>query len=190
MEPSEVDHPKDVEDGSVRGSKNAAVRKLFHELGIPKEQLLPLERFKFLTRLHYWAADTKTHGPKSPWGENEIDYILFITIPSKDCLTLQPHADEVDAVRWVSKSELKAMIEDPSLLFSPWFRIIANRWLLPDKSGWWHDLNVTMTTNMHCDFANIHRFDPPDEHLGGAGNAGRLYKNIGGTGDSQNVGTL
>jgi hypothetical protein len=23
---------------------------------------LPVENFKFLTRLHYWAADTITHG--------------------------------------------------------------------------------------------------------------------------------
>lgn len=35
-------------------------------------------KFKFLTRLHYWAADTVTHGARSPWGEHEIDYILFI----------------------------------------------------------------------------------------------------------------
>ena len=175
MDPSEVDQPKDVQNGSVLGSKNAAVRKLFHELGIPKEQLLPLERFKFLTRLHYWAADTITHGPDSPWGENEIDYILFITVPSKDSLTLEAHPDEVDAIRWVSQGDLKEMMADPKLLFSPWFRIIANKWLLPEKTGWWADLNVTMTTDTYCDFVQIHRFDPPAEHLGGAGNAGPLY---------------
>jgi len=175
MVPSEIDSPTDVQNGTVSGSKNAAVRKLFHELGIPQEQLLPIERFKFLTRLHYWAADTKTHGPDSPWGENEIDYILFITVRSKESLTLVPHADEVDAIRWVNQSELKQMMSDPDLLFSPWFRIIANKWLLPEKSGWWSDLHVTMTTNTHCDFVNIHRFDPTAEHLGGAGKAGPLY---------------
>jgi isopentenyldiphosphate isomerase len=57
--------------------KRAAVRKLLHELGIPASDV-PLAKFKFLTRLHYWAADTVTHGPQSPWGEHEIDYILFI----------------------------------------------------------------------------------------------------------------
>lgn len=62
MNPSEVDVPTDVADGSVIGAKNAAIRKLFHELGIPPEQV-PIENFKFLTRLHYWAADTVTHGP-------------------------------------------------------------------------------------------------------------------------------
>ena len=61
MEPPEVDTPEDVAKGTVVGAKNAAVRKLNHELGIPPEEL-PVEQFKFLTRLHYWAADTVTHG--------------------------------------------------------------------------------------------------------------------------------
>ena len=61
MEPSEVDAPQDVANGTVLGAKHAAIRKLDHELGIPSSQL-PVEKFKFLTRLHYWAADTVTHG--------------------------------------------------------------------------------------------------------------------------------
>jgi isopentenyldiphosphate isomerase len=61
MEPPEVDKPEDVANGTVVGAKNAAVRKLNHELGIPPEEL-PVSQFKFLTRLHYWAADTITHG--------------------------------------------------------------------------------------------------------------------------------
>jgi isopentenyldiphosphate isomerase len=63
MEPSEVDTPEDVTKGTVWGVKNAAIRKLDHELGIPAKEL-PIEKFKFLTRLHYWAADTVTHGDK------------------------------------------------------------------------------------------------------------------------------
>ena len=61
MEPSEVDSPEDVASGTVLGVKYAAIRKLDHELGIPSNQL-PVEKFKFLTRLQYWAADTVTHG--------------------------------------------------------------------------------------------------------------------------------
>jgi len=61
MEPPELDSQSDVADGTVPGVKNAAVRKLDHELGIPSKQI-PVETFKFLTRLHYWAADTVTHG--------------------------------------------------------------------------------------------------------------------------------
>lgn len=38
------------------GVRHAAVRKLQHELGIPASEL-PLDAFRFLTRLHYCAAD-------------------------------------------------------------------------------------------------------------------------------------
>ena len=49
---------------AIAGVKNAAQRKLDHELGIPKEQV-PLEKFRFLTRIHYKApSDGK-------WGEHE-----------------------------------------------------------------------------------------------------------------------
>lgn len=61
MEPPEVDTPEDVANGTVMGVKNAAIRKLDHELGIPASEL-DINKFKFLTRLHYWAADTVTHG--------------------------------------------------------------------------------------------------------------------------------
>lgn len=74
-----MDLPEDVKDGSVPGVKNAAVRKLDHELGIAAEDV-PVHAFKFLTRIHYYAADVVTHGPNAPWGEHEIDYILFIKV--------------------------------------------------------------------------------------------------------------
>jgi isopentenyl-diphosphate delta-isomerase len=74
---AQEDGPADVLSGLTPGVKRAAVRKLEHELGIKP---LPLESFKFLTRLHYWAADTVTHGPSAEWGENEIDYILFAQV--------------------------------------------------------------------------------------------------------------
>merc|ERR1712183_951425 len=32
-----------------------------------------------------------------------------------------------------------------------------------------------MSTNDHCDYATIHCFDPPKEHLGGGGKAGPLF---------------
>jgi len=181
MEPSEVDGPEDVKDGSVIGVKNAAVRKLEHELGIPVGEL-KVEGFKFLTRLHYWAADTITHGKKSPWGEHEIDYVLFATVPSKDVLTIKPHPDEVDDIKWVTQSKLLEMFDDKSLLFSPWFRLIANRWMIGSTSeegrggGWWDDLNRTMSTDDFCDFDTIYRFDPPEEHMGGGGDAGPMFE--------------
>jgi len=171
METPEVDQPKDVADGSVMGAKNAAIRKLDHELGIPSKQV-PINNFKFLTRLHYWAADTVTHGPDSEWGEHEIDYVLFLCVPSKSDLTVKPHPDEVDDVKWVTRQGLIDMMDDESLLFSPWFRLICKRWLL---DSWWKDLKRTMITDDHCDYATIHCFDPPKEHLGGGGKAGPLF---------------
>lgn len=66
-----MDDLQALASGTVPGAKRAAVRKLLHELGIPREQL-PVEKFKYLTRLHYCAADTVTWGPNSPWGEHEV----------------------------------------------------------------------------------------------------------------------
>jgi isopentenyl-diphosphate delta-isomerase len=74
--PTEVDAPSNVANGTTMGTKRAAIRKLDHELGIAPSSL-DINGFKFLTRLHYWAADVVTHGAASPWGEHEIDYILF-----------------------------------------------------------------------------------------------------------------
>ncbi|KAL3941770.1 MAG: hypothetical protein SGBAC_003914 [Bacillariaceae sp.] len=172
MEPSEVDNPEDVANGTVMGAKYAAIRKLDHELGIPSDQL-PVEKFKFLTRLHYWASDTVTHGRDSPWGEHEIDYVLFFCVKNKGELTIKPHPDEVDAITWVSPQKLDEMMNDSSLLFSPWFRIICKKWLV---TSWWKDLKQTMTTDDHCDYTTIHEFDPPKEHLGGKGKAGPIFE--------------
>lgn len=71
------------------------------------------------------------------------------------------------------------MFADKDLLFSPWFRLIANRWMIGcgdneknGRGGWWDDLNRTMKSNDFCDYESIHRFDPPSEHMGGGGDAG------------------
>lgn len=176
MSPNEVDQPKDVSAGTVPGVKYAAIRKLEHELGIPPSQL-PIEKFKFLTRLHYWAADTVTHGPKSPWGEHEIDYVLFFVVKSKQDITVVPNRMEVEDVKWVTQEKLLDMMNDSSLLFSPWFRIIVKKWLIGTNAniGWWNDLKETIQTDKYCDYVTIHRFDPPKEHLGGLGNAGYQF---------------
>ena len=171
MTPNEVDTPEDVANGSVPGVKHAAIRKLGQELGIPESQL-DLNRFQFLTRLHYWAADTVTHGKQAPWGEHEIDYVLLYSVDKASDLTLSPHPDEVQAVKWVSQSELQDMLDDKSLLLSPWFRIIVQRWLFT----WWKDLSRALQPNSkYCDYTNIHEFDPRPEHVGGAGNAQALF---------------
>jgi isopentenyl-diphosphate delta-isomerase type 1 len=180
MEPSEVDDPAAVAAGNPVGVKHAAIRKLYQELGIAMDTF-SVDDFKFLTRLHYWAADTVTHGAHAPWGEHEIDYVLFVTIDNKKYLRVVPHPDEVDAVQWVNARELQSMLQDEKLLFSPWFRLIVKKWLYT----WWANLDETMTTNKHCDCVSIHEFDPPVEHFGGQGNAQALFVNNSLQGDSR-----
>lgn len=132
----------------VEGVKRAAQRKLDHELGIKKEQV-PLEDFHFLTRIHYKApSDGK-------WGEHEsesaapqhwaflrrgdvtdpetVDYILFI----KANVDLAPNENEVQATQYVTADALKKKFEDPTLKFTPWFKLICNSMLFE----WWSHLD-------------------------------------------------
>eukprot|EP00729_Bicosta_minor_P004148 gene4148-15763_t len=162
--PTEVDTAADVASGKVPGVKRAAVRKLKHELGIEAEQL-PVDDFRFITRLHYWAADVVTHGPDAPFGEHEIDYILLI----KAKVDAKPNPEEVSDYKYVTQEELKAMMAPSSgLLWSPWFRVIAEQFL----GKWWADLDKSLNTTELVETDTIHRFDCTAEHLGGAGNAG------------------
>jgi farnesyl-diphosphate farnesyltransferase len=165
-EPCEVDEEVDVAKGNVGGAINAAIRKLEHELGVPTNAISK-NSFKYLTRLHYWAADVVTHGKKSPWGEHEIDYILFVKADIKHLL--KPNSEEVDDIKYVTEKELKEQMKPSSgLLWSPWFRIIAEQFL----PYWWKDLNSTLNTNEWVDWKTIHHFDPTTEHMGGGGDAG------------------
>ena len=167
--PSEVDTAEMTASGQVSGVISAAIRKLEHELGIAINTI-PAASFKYLTRLHYWAADVVTHGKQSQWGEHEIDYILFVQMPPGQNVKLHPNNEEVSGTAYVTRCQLIEQMKPSSgLLWSPWFRIIAEKFLLPH---WWKDLNITMNTNTFVDLVNIHKFDPTGEHMGGAGNAG------------------
>ena len=53
---------------SVEGVRRAAQRKLYHELGIAANQI-PLDKFEFLTRIHYKAPSDEK------WGEHESELI-------------------------------------------------------------------------------------------------------------------
>ncbi|KAF2423578.1 isopentenyl-diphosphate delta-isomerase-like protein [Tothia fuscella] len=113
---------------SVMGVKRAAQRKLDHELGIKAEQV-PIDQFKFLTRIHYKApSDGK-------WGEHEIDYILFIKPTVKVDLNVSPN--EVQATEYVSESELKTKFKTEGLKFTPWFKLICESMLFE----WWEHLD-------------------------------------------------
>jgi len=109
--PDEVDHnsPSEIASNSHKvssvGTKHAAIRKLYHELGVPPGSI-PHSSFRFLTRFHYWAADTVTYGSRAPWGEHEIDYILFARRDEGDVKMLL-NEEEVGEVIWVGKEELR-----------------------------------------------------------------------------------
>lgn len=111
---------------AIQGVRHAAQRKLGHELGIKPEQA-PVDRFDFLTRIHYLApSDGK-------WGEHEIDYILFLRDAD---VSLAPSANEVRDTRWVTAGELKEMFKQEGLSFTPWFRLICETMLFE----WWGHL--------------------------------------------------
>lgn len=113
-------------DCAIHGAKVAAQRKLFHELGIEDEDV-PLENFKFLTRIHYMSPSN------GAWGEHEIDYILIIKADAK----VHPNLNEVRDQKYVSRSELKEMFNNPELVFTPWFKLICESYLFK----WWDDLD-------------------------------------------------
>ncbi|KAL8672393.1 MAG: hypothetical protein Q9168_003132 [Polycauliona sp. 1 TL-2023] len=113
-------------DEAVQGVRRAAQRKLDQELGIQAKQV-PLDKFRFLTRIHYKApSDGK-------WGEHEIDYILMIQ--SEVDHTANPN--EVQDTRYVSQDELRQMFTHQDLKFTPWFKLICNTMLFE----WWDHLD-------------------------------------------------
>ncbi|MCJ1313345.1 isopentenyl-diphosphate delta-isomerase idi1 [Agyrium rufum] len=105
-------------DAAVMGVKRAAQRKLFHELGIKAAQV-PIEKFQYLTRIHYKApSDGK-------WGEHETD------------VDLEPSPNEVQETSYVDADELRQMFDDPKLKFTPWFKLICETMLFE----WWKHLD-------------------------------------------------
>ncbi|KAG0292645.1 isopentenyl-diphosphate delta-isomerase idi1 [Linnemannia gamsii] len=128
-------HPLNTADELIEkdnlGVRTAAQRKLFHELGIdPKD--VPVDEFHFLTRIHYMAPSNET------WGEHEIDYILFMRPNQKELIKMDPSPNEVRDVRWVTKDELKVLLEqgvtpDSGIIVTPWFKLICDNLMF----AWW-----------------------------------------------------
>jgi len=140
---------------SIEGVKRAAQRKLDHELGIKREQV-PLDKFQFLTRIHYKAPSDGKWGehesmwrlrsapPSASWlvtwtervmltcASNPVDYILFI----KANVDLDINPNEVQDTKYVTADHLKTLFEDPTLKFTPWFKLICQSMLFE----WWEHL--------------------------------------------------
>ncbi|KAI8891283.1 isopentenyl pyrophosphate isomerase [Backusella circina FSU 941] len=119
--------PSELIEEEQLGVRNAAVRKLEHELGIKPEEV-PLDKFKYLTRIHYLAPSD------GQWGEHEVDYILFI----KANVNLDINPNEIRDHRYVTPEELKAMFADPDVPMTPWFKLICNSFLFK----WWSQLDT------------------------------------------------
>lgn len=68
-------------EAAIMGVKRAAQRKLNHELGIKAEQV-PLEKFEFLTRIHYKAASD------GKWGEHESELDKKISPRESSCVLM------------------------------------------------------------------------------------------------------
>lgn len=128
---------------AIKGATVAAQRKLLQELGIPYADS-PLEDFTFLTRIHYKSAssvgtvDLEGHvdsAAANVWGEHEIDYIFILQ--TNDDIEINANPNEVKATRYVDAQELKEMLQDPSLVFTPWFKLICETSLFK----WWDNLS-------------------------------------------------
>mmetsp|Transcript_11440 Transcript_11440/g.36647 ORF Transcript_11440/g.36647 Transcript_11440/m.36647 type:complete len:288 (+) Transcript_11440:1-864(+) len=142
--------PAELELENALGVKRAAVRKLGHELGIAAEEL-PLDKFQFLTRIHYVAKEAGT------WGEHEIDHVLVIQAD----VTLNPEPNEVAEARYFDEAELDHFFktaEETGTRVSPWFGHIKEKFL----SKWWAALR-SGDLEACADRHTIHRIPPASE---------------------------
>lgn len=62
-----------------------------------------------------------------------VDYILFI----KADVDHTPNSNEVQDTKYVSEDELKTMLKNNTLRFTPWFKLICESMLYE----WWEHLN-------------------------------------------------
>ena len=70
-----------------------------------------------------------------------VDYILFI----KADVDLEANLNEVRDTRYVTADGLKAMFNDPSLKFTPWFKLICHSLLFE----WWEHLDEGLEKYMN-----------------------------------------
>lgn len=126
--------PSEMIEEDAAGVKNAARRKLEHELGIPPEDV-PYDAFTWLTRVHYVGASVPEDGSPAVWGEHEIDWILMCTPPKMPRMEL--NVNEVAATHAFTQEELKAWMatrHERGEEVSPWFGCMEASGIL---YTWW-----------------------------------------------------
>lgn len=125
-------HPLHLPDEiSTDGSKNAAIRKMEQELGIPLDTIHP-DDIHLITRMKYRARADDI------WVEHELDHILFARAPN-DMIT-NVNSNEISDITWVTQAELDNWLSEESArvgIIAPWFRLIAEN-ILPE---WWGNLD-------------------------------------------------
>lgn len=121
-----LDNYKPETDG-VKGVIRAARRKIFQELHIGRNEIIPEKEFTLVTRMIYKSVYDDV------WGEHELDYVLFMQ--EKAFIKVQLDPGEVEDVTLVSPEQLKDLVENPENTITPWFRLIYDRYLFK----WWGD---------------------------------------------------
>ena len=122
-------HPLDMEseNDGTEGVKNAARRKLDHELGIPKEitEKWPLHHIGRMEYSCRWDQD---------WIEREIDHIMVVCADT----AINHNENEISDVLWADSSEIKRMMEGEGgwedEVIAPWFRLIWEKFVIPNDS--------------------------------------------------------
>lgn len=138
--PLDIEGERETDDAS--GVRNAAVRKMEQELGIPIGTISQ-ESLQFVTRMEYEARMNEV------WVEHEIDHVLV----TRANVEVNPNPNEIDECRWVTQNELEDMVKAHNageLVIAPWFDLIRIN-LLKD---WWNDID---DMSKHVDGV-IHRF--------------------------------
>lgn len=137
-------HPLNIpgETDGVDGVKKAARRRLLYEFGIDVQDL---EKFNYLTRIQYSAVNIPNDGI---FGENEIDYILFV----KGDYVPKPSENEISEHKYFTMDELKKLTsDDADFKVTPWFKLISKSHLF----NWWAKLDNIKEIQ---DFEKIHKF--------------------------------
>lgn len=138
--PLAVSEEQDLNNEAI-GVRRAAQRRVLNELGILPEHC-PTEEMVFLTRILYSAPSQC-----GQWGENELDYILFLKTKA---LKFEPNPNEVKAVTFLKANQLDEFIRERAKL-TPWFSLLARSFL----PKWWANLE---NIEQYKDHASIHKF--------------------------------
>lgn len=86
-----------------------------------------LQNITYLTRIRY------TDLGDGVWGENEMDYILFI----KQDVKINPNPNEISEISFVPQTEFDSYIPTIGAQLTPWFSLISKHRL----KLWWKNLD-------------------------------------------------